>query len=606
MRSAELLKQFGLEGSGIEGLILDERTRWTRPEHSVLDIVLRWLGCEPFSEAALLQHASSDVSSAELRVGLQLLCRKTILFSIRGGYKERLYILPVDTLIALVPIRWEAAAHELRMTGEFKEVGELANTSGPGGSLRDALLSLLCGIRRRKPKLTARGTLGKKDIEALTALLPLEEAGMEGISAAAHPLYPKPLAITLMCAERLELIGVCDGERRLVVHDAHATEWFRRKPAEMDHQLQTLLLSICGQGELLLLQAAALLLSAPEESELDADVLLQALLIIGGNVQGDAKKRIERELLEPWAAFGWLAPGQRREGRSTYRMTRGAISERAGGCYVQPDFEVIVPPDVDYVSRWHIDRFCEPVRTDAAAIYKLTCSSFQAGLPGWMEPSSPIEAIRACSLFGIPDQIERALEEWLQLAGQVVLRRELLLRCASQETADRIGAHPKLAPLLGERLGSCYAVEENLEESLRELLTKEGFGSNVRGLEDWCNKETMTLLPPTRSLPEYRYERELPEIEELYPELSVIPGIWWGGLKAYHRSTRRTIMQQAIDWGTPVELRLNGDLLRFVPKRITDDDSGWVVTGRTRAGEGVLHARDWEEMQLILPGINDK
>ena len=77
-------------------------------------------------------------------------------------------------------------------------------------------------------------------------------------------------------------------------------------------------------------------------------------------------------------------------------------------------------------------------------------------------------------------------------------------------------------------------------------------------------------------------------------------------LRTYHDSTRKEVIRRAIALEAPLRLRLDGKLSRWIPRRIEEGQGDWHLVAIGADGrERRFGRRDWEEMQLILPGIND-
>jgi hypothetical protein len=64
------------------------------------------------------------------------------------------------------------------------------------------------------------------------------------------------------------------------------------------------------------------------------------------------------------------------------------------------------------------------------------------------------------------------------------------------------------------------------------------------------------------------------------------------------------ILRQAIDWQTTVRLWKDGRPIELLPLSIEETDRSFRVTGRQGRELAVFEADSWEEMQLVLPGIN--
>jgi hypothetical protein len=85
--------------------------------------------------------------------------------------------------------------------------------------------------------------------------------------------------------------------------------------------------------------------------------------------------------------------------------------------------------------------------------------------------------------------------------------------------------------------------------------------------------------------------------------------MWTKQLRTYHHSTRRELIEQALEWQTPVQLRIERELRSFVPEKLEQQESGWAVVGLLRDEPDRQPIRltpdMWEEMRLVIPGLKD-
>ncbi len=166
-----------------------------------------------------------------------------------------------------------------------------------------------------------------------------------------------------------------------------------------------------------------------------------------------------------------------------------------------------------------------------------------------------------------------------------------------------------------ERLNQAmFAVEAEQAQAVEKLLRRLGFrlpqSAGDRGGEpvNSGNSNGVKLPAIVRSLyPDmiYTLETRTPEIEQAYPELKQIPKMWLEKPRSYHHSTCRELLQTAIEWGAYVKFKTETKEALIAPERVRET-SGWSVEGRIGNQPITLPLEEWEQFQLILPGINDK
>lgn len=205
-----------------------------------------------------------------------------------------------------------------------------------------------------------------------------------------------------------------------------------------------------------------------------------------GPGRGPAHARLERFLLRFLSLSGMLAHG-RRGGRVVARLTplgRAILDEEplpAGeprnpaALWVQPSFEVLVPPETPPRLWWDLDRMADLEQTGAVMRYRLSRESvYQALAAGW-DAERIGRFLAAHSRTGVPQNVAYTIREWAGRFGQTAFVATVLLHCESAELADAIAASPRLAPYLAGRVGPrALAVREGAEPALRRALLEEG------------------------------------------------------------------------------------------------------------------------------------
>jgi hypothetical protein len=65
------------------------------------------------------------------------------------------------------------------------------------------------------------------------------------------------------------------------------------------------------------------------------------------------------------------------------------------------------------------------------------------------------------------------------------------------------------------------------------------------------------------------------------------------------------MIRKAIEWKSYLKLRKEGIERQIMPQSLREDNNGWMLLGMENAQDILLRSEDWNEMKLILPGIND-
>lgn len=298
----------------------------------------------------------------------------------------------------------------------------------------------------------------------------------------------------------------------------------------------------------------------------------------------------------------------------------------AAGFIVQPDFEVLVPPEVPYADRWILAGFAELLHNEDLWSFRLTREKLEAAAEQGAAPGGLIAWLDARTAGGLPEQVLLPLRQWAGGIGRTQLAEVLLLSCAGEREAEAIAAHPRLQDIV-TRIGPLhYTVRPEAAGQLRRELAAAGMTPSVfSGERD--NTDGRLSLPGLASpqaarrytLPQPEAERGLlstvPPLALLPLDLAVqpqelpgedeVPQMWFSEWRRYHSTTAQKIMEQAADWGIKVSLSYEGRTAEFIPERIIGRP--WRVLGvlllpaSGTAEERELTVEDWREMRLIHP-----
>ncbi|ANS75011.1 hypothetical protein AWM70_10690 [Paenibacillus yonginensis] len=340
----------------------------------------------------------------------------------------------------------------------------------------------------------------------------------------------------------------------------------------------------------------------------------------------------------------WIQPGiedkpDRREGNP--QVTDGTdhrkplMSASEGAFFVQPDYEILVPPNTSYTIRWELELCCELISADIMTTYRLTRESVEKAMNGGRKLDEILTFLERHALSGVPAAVSLAVREWGAGAGRTSLLPATLLHCPDEQTADRIAAEPAVEGAL-ERVGSRhFIVEDTHLKPVYQMLERLGLVPPDQLGETAARKagyprislveQAVEGRPQETCVPEawiyagkpfrlYPSDARIPNLEELFPGLRHVPASWTSELRAYHASTVKLLLQQALAWKAGVELRLDNGICTALPK--------WIKgSGEWRAGADLaldpsdekacragiyreLTAADIKGIRIVLPTEN--
>lgn len=619
------------EGHDLYDLLTDRRhlkktyESMSRAEQTALRQIVRHLGPLPFSEADYARLSMRGMSGAEARHALLGLRRKGAVLAMRKMWGERVFLIPWDTWSHWRRICFPDAPAPRPAAPDRVE----PEPTGAGAA--EDVFRLVCLVRAERPRLTQRGQLPRSFVRKAASRLSPGEECLERLNVRSSHAGddPKPFLVTLDLALRLGLIGFRDGHA--VVCDDRLAQWLDMGRAEQDAKLYELFRQVHLPAEIGFLHVADTLDSLP------CGQWFAVRHLAGAAGWPDAEEdvrtreidhgRLLEEWLKPLAGFGFVQLGTDEAGDVYVRRPEPAEAW-ADEWYVQDDFEIIALPHCSFRLRWELEMLADVSADEGVVRGRLDRSSvWKACGMGW-SADDLIGRLRAFAAAGVPAQVEQAVRQWAGEYGRARIVDATLLRCRDEQSAEELARVPALQGILLERIGGKdFLVDAARRQELLKWLREAGYGAREEqhaGTASGIREEQRTEIPPEEKakglherepaglllaslyVPRYDWESELPDERELYPDLSAVPHTWMRELRTYHDSTRKEVIRRAIALEAPLRLRLDGKLSRWIPRRIEEGQGDWHLVAIGADGrERRFGRRDWEEMQLILPGIND-
>ncbi|MBU5672866.1 hypothetical protein [Paenibacillus brevis] len=553
----------------------------------------------PFTLDHVNGAAAGGVSGAELRASIPGMLRSGRLIAMKRSRDEKMYCIPRS----VIPVIWEGlkpAAPEAMDGSMAKRVRE------PGNGLAADLFRTLSWIGQQGfLRFTSKGKIHRRTIDKLNEIISLREEDLSalGLQYSRQDWCPLGLAVVLDMLLSLGLLSQDQDGSCLSVVPEQLAIWLALNTSEWDAILLQELLDRYLPDQPGIWHIAYRLV----QPDLDmghwysADGLLRSM-IESGLLPGITDR--EQSWLHGWlyalSAFGWLELGRNPEEDLIFRwhskpklkgeflavgqQLSAPAGETGGSCFVQPDFEILVPPDVSFHIRWELECCCECLVNDKMTVYRLTRDRAAYAYQRGRTPLDLLGLLTACS-HGVPGNITQVLTDW---------ERELR-GTEQQQPTDQAGL--SLA----------------MKERKQPVLPYPRINSSMHGGGIFVTRHDQAWVH--QGFRPYLYEpvTEIPETEELFPGRSRVPSMWIRERRHYHDSTARSLMDQAMQWRTGVEMNLkSGEYAIFLPVQISGDPS-WTVQGNLVRGDSqerhveesiLLRPDQWEEIGLLLPLIN--
>ncbi|SFI29604.1 hypothetical protein SAMN02799624_00187 [Paenibacillus sp. UNC496MF] len=603
----------GLAASWPEAMLNPEcaRTVWTRlPEEAALTLglILAGFGPAPFKEEQLLQAARPGIAAgADLRLGLLRLAEAGIVFPVRRGWGEKLFVLPPDSFFV-----WRRAIRSTR-SPQPPEVDPLSvrpiDDEGyvPPFSLQ--LLHVMAAMGEAGLKLTAKGVLAKRTVakaaeqlhvrgETLAPLLP-PPAGAE---AEAYP------AGVLLALETMARQGwLVRSGQSLARDDAVWEAWLRLDAADRETALcRSLVEAIAARNGPAAAGAAAL-------AALEAGKWFRLRDVDASHAAGQALlAKPQPSAIEPWCRLlrqlGWLELAADGAGEPAVRWRLDPLgltdapreeggrepAEPAFGpppVQLTPDGEMFAYEDCPYSVRWQLEGLAERRRTDHMTAYRLETHGYARAAGAGHTADSLAAAVEAMTGEPLPDTVRAMIRMGMdaRTAAAGTVRDE----AAGTARADAAGA------ARGDTPGAARAGLEPRGD------TVPGAGGSASGPGEPKPVGAAFVYPPSGE-GGYELLNERPSVKQLFAGIDEVPSMWLKQFRTYHHSTRRELLEQALSWRATVRLNCEGVATAFIPERIVDEADGWAVAGyRPDAEEPQtvtkLYPGMWDEMMLVLP-----
>jgi len=600
---------------------------------------LRTIGPIPIQEEQLRARSIQEagLAGAELRAAIRELRLNGLLFAVRKSWGEQLLFMPADCYLA-----WRRAfSSSDPLEGLNEGITSDADNGADGCSVsfREAdgavdpiplgrrLVRAYAALQLLGLEMTAKGLFPKKTAAAVASIAAIRPTkAFSDLRSLYQDHYPLGFAIALDAASWLGLIVRQDDEEpRWCWSDDNLRGWLAGDPNVREAELLQLFTIRYGfRNSAQAAMVSGLLLLKPDKSYPISDRInpllaqwIEGLCACGWAAMSSAPNGgwIFRWLIDPWAA-ATNEDGDSRE-----------------SILILPDGEVIVPPGTSWADRWMLEQIAEWVQDDTVSIYRLTEHSIMAAAERGTAAEQLIDHLQhASGDVPLPDELQHAIAHWVSQTGRTVIEQVLLLRCDSKEIADAAAGREGLADLLIERLGErTFVIRQQNEAQVRRELERAGWPASkheeIQQTTDQVSAGNHRKRKPlgrrsnaigAAAPASFIYDEHALHLYELLPAAgqqldeahteeapSDWPAAWTAQLRHYHPSTRKQMIEQALAWGAPLQLRTGGRIVELVPERLDDGVDSWAVAGYLRTEEEYEPVRllpdMWDEMRLIIP-----
>jgi hypothetical protein len=534
----------------------------------------------PFRISQLEGNMELGICAGELRAAVPFLLRKEKLEIVKNKSGEVLLRINEESL-AMLTNEWVAGA--LISYDPFSIVINM----DAGEGLMYRILNWLAWIYYNGLPLTNKGNLFRKTIDALKELTPFEDEKLKGLQLqlTAQEDLPVSIAFMLDILVKMSVLRLEAGEWK--IQDESLRTWLKLDLKAANKKLLTILCENYVPARKYQQQIVALLTCARvQQGEICIlDNVVSRLPRCPSNTIG--LKEEQTLWLNSWlyvlAQCGWLEQGKLVQNTSVtvvrwheeqfefMHETKQNLNvlDLDQSIIVQPDFEILVPPEVPLAIRYKLELFTECVRLDVMSQYRLTkrkfCLALESGLSWQLQ-------------IDLPAHIEMAIAEWT---------REVNLNQANNAPIGNSKSK-------SNSISNSKSISKNIAKStLQSRMTNAG-----------C------FVQPNPPLPSYEIGVEAPDFTQAFPDFDTVPLKWREQLSSYHPSTLKHLIEQAITWQIKVELQWGDQRVSMIPNTICDESDGWRVVGIIPSfgeGEPVLQSipnKQCYGAKLLVPDID--
>lgn len=620
-------------------------------ERRTLRLVMSTFGCLPFTSERLEKEATLQMAGAQVSLGLWGLRRYGVIIAFRKSWGEQLFILPEDAFAGWQSLLFPTVLNPLRESESQLDLVESGNIGeylfeidkdedlqlNPRGLAQQLFHFVVSCSRQPALSLTNKGTLHKKQLVKLTehVSLPKRIITMSGLTYAFIDVYEEPAALMLEMALRMGFLSKNEAGDSFLINQRLFDGWLQSSYEHQQAQLYRIWRQALIPAPVWLEHGIAFMERVTALQWYNLNELTQAIISCCSIFRKPMDEAVLRQemiaaWIKPLTAFRFIELAADQEGQLWFRWLiipqlnvdtstnshNNPSFKTAPSLYVQPDFEVLLPPDASLHLEWSIAAFADLQNADLVRTYRLTKESFQRALDHGLKSADIIHLLQENAFYEVPEQVVITLQQWEEQKDKLYVEDVTLLRCQSVDVAEALLRNEKCRSLLGDRIGeSNFIISREHVKHLTKCLETMGFHPNRKRTANTStdeevmypsfNEHAIGLCYGRDTIQLYEVDPHLPQRADFYPDMQQIPISWIKEFRDYHASTRKDMIRKAIEWKSVLQLRKEGRDCFIIPRMLREDRKGWILEGWEQYQEIAWPSEDWKEMKLILPGIND-
>ncbi|WP_161556826.1 helicase-associated domain-containing protein [Paenibacillus amylolyticus] len=571
--------------------------------------------------------AKEGLSGAEAKLAFAMLRRKQWIKSVYKSWGECSFHIP-ECHLAMLTLAYTGRVDCTvePMAGSVRGVIKEGKPHIAG-----ELLHLLAWIDKEGLPVTGKGTIHKRTVQKLSTLTIMSQEDFEPLEMIYEHKGRYPVHVVILLDMLLCLNLVQQTDRGFEIRQNKLQQWIKLSWFEMHGEVFRVCMERYGvSGSEMQHFRYQLAVLAPGVNQwcrvlCGSNAAFQGWLhALAGWGFGEIGKNENEEVV-----FRWLI-------HPIEFLNRGADCGvhlidslhkqeeiQSGKFYVQPDFEVMVPPDVPAEVCWRLEQYCERITRDHMSIYRLTKERMEIAAASGLKWVDIADFLQRHGQGELPDHVFATLKDWATV-GELVQDKQSLFTLL----LDSEGSHPEeqeqvveveTIGVLGtsERIQMQDILVGGENPGHPEQRESESNRGSKHHFPFFYNGETQGLLqiPFMSGITANHDDAENDLGHEMNEKLAWnerkanVPETWHREWRKYHHSTARQIAIQAIDWQVKLGIQKGEDTFVLIPHQVEGHErwmlEGWRILDSSEAESRTewrtFSPEGWDSIRLILP-----
>lgn len=408
---------------------------------------------------------------------IESLRRRGVVFNYKLDHYRQVYFVPDDLKVLLLDLLIEGVADRLE---GLKRKPPLVTDDG--FALEQDIFTFLAHVKRGDIRLTQAGTIFKLRQKKILADFVRKSDIPQ--PAGYYPYPPRFAFIITFCTD-YELIRI---DSSVIAATGKVINWLKLNPTERMRHLYHYYLATFDHSEWDFL-ILAIIPRIEGRGWITIKSLDKGIASFWGESFYDSVPDIRNTFLLEFLVFlGIIALGGPVAGDYTaLRVTdlgrailkgekQGFVVPVESSCVLQPNYEILVPRNIDPLIRWELEEIAIARKTDQMMIYQITRDSIRQAFKKGKTEKDILSFLRQHTKQELPQNVEYSIRDWAREYGRIYFMEAFLLRCDSESLAMELKWSTKLSPFIrGELTSKDLIISDRNQQELVDLLEKEGY-----------------------------------------------------------------------------------------------------------------------------------